>query len=187
MRQPTSVCLRPSCTSWPHHYSRTEPGRGLVSAPPWRVGSPPPQGSSLRFELCCLEPSTLSRPHAPHSQAQHNFIALRFICTAFAVRERLGDPRAVPGFCFPFPTDMPPSTTPGSSNIHKFQSRDVDVGLRQGLSGSALPNLPQSVSRGYGISRLPGSLICYGLPVCTPPCTDLTRSPSHRGLLHLGF
>src|SRR5262245_65888854 len=72
---------------------------------------------------------------------------------------------------------MPPSTTPGSSNIHKFQSRDVDVGLRQGLSGSALPNLPQSVSRGYGISRLPGSLICYGLPVCTPPCTDLTRSP----------
>ena len=38
---------------------------------------------------------------------------------------------------------MPSSTTPGSSNIHKFQSRDVDIGLRRLLNGSALPRFPQ--------------------------------------------
>src|SRR5215467_13425808 len=73
------------------------------------------QGSSLRFGLCCPEPSTLTRPHPPHSRAQHNFIARRLICAAFAVRERLGDPRVVPGFCCTSLPDMPSSTTPGSS------------------------------------------------------------------------
>src|SRR6516164_7236438 len=48
------------------------------------------------------------------------------MCTAFAVRERLGDPRAVPGFRCAFLPDMPSSMTPESSDIHKFQSRDVD-------------------------------------------------------------
>jgi hypothetical protein len=33
-----------------------------------------------------------------HSQAHPNFIALRLIWNAFAVRERLGDPRVVPSF-----------------------------------------------------------------------------------------
>ena len=56
------------------------------------------QGPSLRFGLCCPKPSTLNRPHPPHSRAHSNFAALRFICCAFAVRERLGDPRVDPGF-----------------------------------------------------------------------------------------
>ena len=60
-------------------------------------------------------PSTLNRPHPPHSRAQPNFIAQRLIWAAFAVRERLGDPRAVPGFRWPFFPDMPSSATPGSS------------------------------------------------------------------------
>ena len=34
-------------------------------APRWRWGSPPPQGSSLLSELCCLEPSSLNRPIRP--------------------------------------------------------------------------------------------------------------------------
>ena len=38
---------------------------------------------------------------------------------------------------------MPSSTTPGSSHILKFQSRDVDIGLHRDLTGSALPKLPQ--------------------------------------------
>ena len=67
----------------------------------------------------------------------------RLICDAFAVRERLGDPRVVPGFRCPFRPDMPSSTTPGISTSHKFQSRDVDLGLRRLLNGSALPNFPQ--------------------------------------------
>ena len=73
------------------------------------------QGSSLRSRLCCPGPSSLNRPHPSHSQAHHNFIAQRLICDAFAVRERLGDPRAVPGFHCTFHLDMPSPRTPGSS------------------------------------------------------------------------
>jgi len=76
-----------------------------------------PQGPSLRSRLCCPGPSSLTRPHASRSQAHRNFTAQRLICGAFAVRERLGDPRAVPGFRRPFRPDMPSSTTPGSSTL----------------------------------------------------------------------
>src|SRR5262249_47716410 len=105
------------------------------------------QGPSLRSGLCCPGPSPLNRPHPPHSRARRNFIALRLICDAFAVREHLGDPRVIPGFRCPFHPDMPSPTTPGSSDIHEFQSRDVDIGLRHGNNGSALPIIPQSASR----------------------------------------
>src|SRR5215475_4135902 len=74
-----------------------------------------PQGSSLRFGLCCPDPSTLNRPHPPHSRAHRDFTARRLIRDVFAVRERLGDPRVVPSFCCSFLPDMPPSLTPGSS------------------------------------------------------------------------
>jgi hypothetical protein len=81
------------------------------------VGSPQPQGSSLLPELCCLGPSSLNRPHPPHSWAHRIFTAQRLIRDAFAVRERLGDPRAVPGFRYPFCPGIPSSPTPGSSII----------------------------------------------------------------------
>src|SRR5262245_50627778 len=52
------------------------------------------QQSSLRFGLFCPNPSSLNRLHPPHSQARSDFAAVRLIPNAFAVRERLGDPRA---------------------------------------------------------------------------------------------
>ena len=73
-----------------------------------------PQGSSLEVGLCCPGPSTLNRPHPPHSQAHRDFTARRLIRDAFAVRERLGDPRVVPSFRCSFLPDMPSSPTPGS-------------------------------------------------------------------------
>ena len=78
--------------------SRTVPGRRPDDAPPWRVGRPPPQGPSLGSGLCCPGPSLLNRPHPPHSPAHRDFTAGRLIRDAFAVRERRGDPRVVPGF-----------------------------------------------------------------------------------------
>src|SRR6516164_8911763 len=58
------------CLSFAHvkttSVSRTVSGETCDRAPPWRWGSPPPQGSSLLPELCCLEPSSLNRPHPPH-------------------------------------------------------------------------------------------------------------------------
>jgi hypothetical protein len=137
------------------------------------------QGPSLRFGLCCPNPSSLNRPHPPHSRAPRDFAALRLIRGAFAVRERLGDPRVVPVFRCTLLPDMPPPKTPGSSNIHKFQSRDVDIGLRRCANGSALPITPANPFRAGGEFRgFHGSHICYGLSGCSAPCTDLTGFPA---------
>jgi hypothetical protein len=82
-----------------------------------------PQGPSLRSGLCCPKPSPLNRPHPPRSRAHRDFTARRLIRNAFAVRERLGDPRAVPGFYCTFRPDMPSSKTPGSSTSISSRQR----------------------------------------------------------------
>ena len=71
-------------------------GQALDRALSWRLGHPPPQGSSLLNELCCLGPSSRNRPHPPHPRAHRNFIAWRLtiIRNAFAVR---GAPRRPAG------------------------------------------------------------------------------------------
>src|SRR2546430_12659842 len=80
---------------------------------------------------------------------------------------------------------MPLSMTPGSSIIASPELR-CRHRLRRVLSGSALPILPQSVSRGARISGLPDSRICYGLPSCSPPlygsdrCTRPPRAFTSR-------
>src|SRR6267154_3719566 len=81
---------------------------------------------------------------------------------------------------------MPLSMTPGSSIIASPELR-CRHRLRRDLSSSALPILPQSVSRGARLSGLPDSRICYGLPSCSPPCTDQTDTLGPRVLLLLGF
>jgi hypothetical protein len=73
-----------------------------------------PQGPSLRSGLCCPGPSTLNRPHAPHSQARRHFTAQRLIGDAFAVPFGLGDPRLVPCFRWSFFPDVSSSETPES-------------------------------------------------------------------------
>ena len=59
-----------------------------------------PQGSSLRSGLFCSGPSTLNRPHPPHSWAHPDFAALRLIPDALAVHVPLclGDPPLVLSF-----------------------------------------------------------------------------------------
>jgi hypothetical protein len=59
----------------------------------------------------CPSPSSLIRPHPPHSQAHRDFAALRLILDALAVRLRLGDPRVVPHFHCLFCIDMSSSET----------------------------------------------------------------------------
>src|SRR5208337_4777642 len=81
--------------------SRAVSGRPFANAPPWRMGRPPLQGSSLRSGLFCPGPSSLMRPHPPHSQAHRDVAAWWLIRNAFAVRER--DPRVVPGFSLTIP------------------------------------------------------------------------------------
>src|ERR1700732_3185611 len=80
------VCFRPSCIPSYPRMSRSVSARLRADAPPWRVGNPPPQGSSLESGLCCPGLSSLNRPHPPHSQAHHDFAARRLIRNAFAGR-----------------------------------------------------------------------------------------------------
>jgi hypothetical protein len=146
-----------------------------------------PKGSSLLPELCCLEPSSLNRPHPPHSWAHRDFTAWRLIRDAFAVRERRGDPRVVPSFRCTFLPDMPPSPTPGSPYIAWSNSR-CRHGLRHGLTGSTLPISPRSVSRGGSISGLHWFTVAAACQVARLPPTDLTGiHPGHRRLLRPGF
>src|SRR4029077_6264620 len=81
---------------------------------------------------------------------------------------------------------MPLSMTPGSSIIASPELR-CRHRLRRDLSSSALPLLPQTVSRGARISGLPLSRPCYGLPSCSLPCTDQTDMLGPRELLLPGF
>jgi hypothetical protein len=180
------VCIRPSCTSWSRRLSRTAPGRGLDDAPPCGGILHLPQGPSLGSGLFCPGPSSLNRPHPPHSQAHRDFTAWRLIRDAFAVRERLGDPRVVPSFrCSSLP-GMPPSPTPGSPTSL--------------CSRTSMPTWPSPFDHRLGTPDIPAirftreadfvaSLVRfrYGLPGCSPPCTDQTGTSSPRGLLLPGF
>jgi hypothetical protein len=87
---------------------------------------------------------------SPLTPGRQSGVRGRLIGDAFAVRERRGDPRGFRAFAAHSFLNMPSSLlTPGSSIIASVQNFDVDVGLRRDLSGSALPILPQSVSRGH--------------------------------------
>ena len=136
------VCLHPSCSPRQHGssvLSRRPPARWNTTMRATYVALL--HGSSLRIELCCLDPSTLNRPDPPHSRAQHNFIAWRLISAAFAVRERLGNPRVVPRFRLSILLSMSSPTSPGSRPLHVSSSFAVRICLRRRVVGSALPML----------------------------------------------
>src|SRR3954449_1496987 len=137
-------------------------------APPWRVGRPPPQGPSLGSGLCCPGPSSLNRPHPPHSPAHRDFTAGRLIRDAFAVRERRGDPRVVPGFRYHSVLTCRPLCPRGVRHRMCPVARRRR-GLRRDLNGSALPTLPQSVSRGARLPRLHWFAFATACQVARPP------------------
>ena len=133
-----------------------------------------PQGSSLLPELCFLGPSSLNRPHLPHSQAHHDFTAWRLIRDVFAVRERLGDPRVVPSFRCTFLPDMPPSPTTRSPDI-ATSKLTMPTWSSPRTNRLDTPNDPAiRFARGLHYAA---SLVhnCYGLSGCSPPRTNLTE------------
>ena len=94
-----SVCHHPSCRRAALSIPALSLGESAnTDTAKIGPGTAPPQGSSLRSGLFCPSPSSLNRPHPPHSQARSDFAAMRLIPSAFAVRERLSDPRVVPSF-----------------------------------------------------------------------------------------
>lgn len=115
-------------------------------------------GVLARVPVVLSVPSSLIRPHPPHSQAQNDFTAERFIRAAFAVRERLGDPRVVPGFRSLFLLGMSSSKTPENLSVLCAQRPTESSGLRPSEKGSAFSIIPTIRTRGGSFSRLPVSL-----------------------------
>ena len=147
---------------------------GLGGALPFEELPPLPQRSSLRSGFCCPGPSTLNRPHPPHSQAHPDFAAWRFIRDAFAVLVRLGDPRVVPCFCCSFLLGMPSSTTAGSplavcaQFLHQRHWPSPEV---ERLGTPKISHHPLQMGRTFA-----ASLVCVSLrPVeLLAPLADLT-------------
>jgi hypothetical protein len=110
--------------------------------------SPLPQRPSLRSGLYCPSPSSLNRPHAPHSWAHRHFAAVRFIGDAFAVRVHLGDPGVVPCFHWhPLSTCRPLRPR----EVHRLltpSSFTDNAGLRLRRTSRHFRSSPPSDSRG---------------------------------------
>ena len=143
-------------------------GRLRVDAPPWRLGSPPPQGSSLGSGLCCPDPSSLNRPHPPNSQAHPDFAALAAYTGCLRCAGAPRRPASGSGLSLTIPAWHAVLYDPG-----EFEHRHGPVlrcrhGLRRDLSGSALPKFPQSASRGARLSRLPGLLTLRPVRLLAP-------------------
>ena len=128
-------------------------------------------------ELCCLEPSLLSRPHPSHSWAHRIFTAWRLIRDAFAVRERRGDPRVVPGFRYPFCPGIPSSPTPGSSII---VSSSAAMSTRPSPRVDRLGTPKTPAIRFARAMTFVASWFAHLLRSASllAPCTDLTGCPA---------
>src|ERR1700731_3044228 len=113
-----------------------------------------PQGPSLRSEFFCLDPSTLHRPHPPHSPAHFFFQAEGGIRYAFAVHTAPRRPPSGSTLSLSFLPNMPPSATPGRSVTGWFQPCGPDIGLRHVMSGSALTTILLSALRRADFSEL---------------------------------
>jgi len=98
-----------------------------------------------------IDPIRPTRGHVPTSPP-------RLIWDAFAVRERLGDPRVVPRFRLSILPSMSSSTSPGSRPLRLSSSFAVRICLRRGVNGSALPMLAISGLIGSPLLRPAGLL-----------------------------
>ena len=136
--------------------------------------------------MFCPGPSSLIRPHPPHSQAHRDFTAWRLIRDAFAVRERLGDPRVVPGFHCSFLPGMPSSPTPGTpTSICSRTSMPTWPSPTDQRLGTPDPPAIRSTRASHFVASL--VRFRYGLPGCSPPCTDRTGMPQPSGTFTSGL
>jgi hypothetical protein len=88
-------------------------------------GSRSDPGSSVPGHQRLFSPIRPTRGHIAISPT------MRLIRDAFAVRERLSDPRVVPSFRCTFLPGMPPSMSPGRSGIVFLQSDDSDMAFAE--------------------------------------------------------
>ena len=134
------VCLRPSC------FSVDPPKVGSVDAmycTAMRWNSPPTPGALAPSRVMLSRPlltySAPSVPLAGTSRLHRRAAYTRCLRCACPPRR----PTSGSGLLLHIPSWHAILYDPGDFDIHKFQSRDVDIGLRRLLNGSALPKIPQ--------------------------------------------
>jgi len=94
------------------------------------------------------------------------------------VRERLGHPRADPGFRCPFLPGMPSSRTPGSSTSLSSSAGTSTLAFTKSPTARHSQCSRNPLHAGIKSRSLHGSPICYGLPGCSAPCADLAGCPA---------
>jgi hypothetical protein len=129
---------------------------------------------------------SLNRPHPSHSWAHRDFAARRLVRDAFAVRERLGDPRVVPSFhrtsfltCRPF--------QPRGVRHRYYPELRRRVGLRRMAAGSALPSSRNPFHGGGRFGGFTGSLSLQPAELLAPVRIRLGYLPQPPGTLLSGF
>ena len=167
-------------------YSRAVSGRPFDGAPPWRWGGLRPRGPRSGASDAVSHRHHLIDPIRP----TRRHIAISLHGSLYAMPSLCGSAEATRGWfrafaVHSFLTCHP--LGPRGARSSFGPERRCRHGLRRDLSSSALPILPQSVSRGARLSGLLGSHICYGLSGCSPSCTDQTDMLGLRGLLLPGF
>ena len=126
-----------------------------------------PQGGPwLRSELCCLGPSSLTTTPCVSLAGTLRLHVFALIRSAFAVRERLGDPRDLPYFRYrAFPACRRPY--PGGPPCPPVIPHTMIPGFLELLPSrlTTIPSLP-AISDGEPDFGAASFTLCYGLQVC---------------------
>src|ERR1019366_7368390 len=179
------VCFRPSCTSWPLRKSRSVSGRGLDNAPPWRSlllrlrGPRSGSGYSVPNRHHLIGPIRPTRRHiaiSPHG----GLYAMPSLCgSAEATRKWF---RAFTAHSFLACRPLRPRGV-------RHQYPELRCLLWPSPNDHRLGTPKTPAIRSARAVDFVASLVRfrYGLPGCSPPCTDQTGTSSLRGLLLPGF
>jgi len=149
---------RPGSVSRPTQVSTCRCAGEPLLPTPGALGSGPSYVVSIHHRLI--------RPHAPVPQARCDF-AFTLIRNAFAVRERLGDPRDLPYFRLPYFPYMP-STLPRWSTVSSRYTHTAIPGFLE-LVPSRQPQPPASASNSRRGILFRGCIVLFILrPACLP-------------------
>ena len=137
--------FRPAPPAWHCVQSRAEPPRAAAQETHVSL----PQGSLAPVRVLLSRPSSLLRPHPPVSPARSDFAAPPLIRCAFAVRERLGDPRDLPYFPRPAFSACRRPYAGGSAQPSRCAGRAIpgflDLRASRHPQDPSLPAIPDGV------------------------------------------
>jgi hypothetical protein len=156
---------------------------GLVGTSARAVFRSTPGALAAVRVMLSRSPSSLNRPHPPHSQAVPDFAAARFIRDIFAVPDlhrprRSASSSELSSMLF---RNMSSSTTTGNSSAAGAHYFTEDASLQLRMTVSAFPS-PSHSDPGEGVSfrGLTRVRLRYDLLFCLPSLSEQTRfAPSH--------